>query len=72
MSTKRWIKLYETNKQAAEIYVLLPLVSETAIVEDTKTIEGSEFGKPKYQATAFTAQDLMLLVKKIKKVSQKW
>ena len=58
MSTKRWIKLYETNKQAAEIYVLLPLVSETAIVEDTKIIEGSEFGKPKYQATAFTAQEL--------------
>jgi len=58
MTTKRWIKLYETNREAAQIYVLLPLVSETAIVEDSRTIEGSEFGKPKYQATAFTADEM--------------
>lgn len=67
MSTKRWIKLYETNRQAAEIYVLLPLVSETAIVEDSRTIEGSEFGKPKYQATAFTAKELGATGEKTKK-----
>jgi len=60
MSTKRWIKLYETNKQAAQIYVLLPLVSETAVVEDSRIIEGSEFGKPKYQATAFTANEMQV------------
>ena len=60
MSTKRWIKLYETNKQAAQIYILLPLVSETSVVEDSRIIEGSEFGKPKYQATAFTADEMQV------------
>tara|TARA_R100000773_G_scaffold23034_1_gene20320 strand:- start:7835 stop:10186 length:2352 start_codon:yes stop_codon:yes gene_type:complete len=59
MKTKRWIKLYETNKKAAQIYILLPLVSETAVVEGSKIIEGSEFGKDKYEATAFTVEDLM-------------
>lgn len=59
MDTKRWLRMYKVNKDVAKIYVLVPELVESTVSESSRLIEGDKFGETKYQASAFTVEDLL-------------
>ncbi len=63
MTTKRWLRMYKVNKDVAKIYVLVPELVDSTVSESSRLIEGDEFGETKYQASAFTVEDLLTFAK---------
>ena len=59
MTAKRWLKMYKVNKDVAKIYVLVPELVESTVSESSRLIEGDKFGETRYQASAFTAEQLV-------------
>ncbi len=59
MTTKRWLRMYKVNKEVAKIYVLVPELVDSTVSESSRLIEGDKFGETTYQASAFTAENLV-------------
>jgi len=59
MTIKRWLRMYKANKDVAKIYVLVPELVDSTVSESSRLIEGDKFGETKYQASAFTAENLV-------------